>query len=161
MRFVAIPAIILLAHVTVASAADTLDVKEGLWESTSTMTIQGLQIPPALLQNLPEAQRAQIERFDGQPHVDQACVTQKDIAAGFTRFDKQSACTRNTLAATPRSYAANITCTGLLAGAGTLQVQAPSSSRVQGTAALQGMLGNMTMTLDARWVSASCGALKK
>jgi hypothetical protein len=161
MRLIAATALALLGYAAAASAADTLDVKEGLWESTSTMTIQGLQIPPALLQNLPEEQRAQIERFDGRPHLDHACVTQKDIAAGFTRFDKQSACTRNTLAATPRNYAANITCTGLLAGTGTLQVQAPSPSRVQGSAALQGMLGNMTMTLDARWISASCGALKK
>jgi hypothetical protein len=152
---------LLLVHATVASAADTLDVKEGLWESTSTMTLEGFQIPPALLQSLPEEQRAQIERFDGRPHMDHACVTQKDIAAGFTRFDKQSACTRSTLTATPRSYAANITCAGLLAGTGSLSVQAPSAARVQGTAALQGMLGNMTMTLDARWISASCGALQK
>ena len=154
-------AVIFLLLGTGAASAETLDVKEGLWESTSTIAIAGLQIPPALLQNLPEAQRNQLERMDGRPHVDRACVTREDVAAGFTRFDKQSACIRATTAATPRSYAANITCSGVLNGTGTLRVQAPTPSRVQGSAALQGMLGNMTMTLDARWVAASCGALKK
>jgi hypothetical protein len=160
MRITTVITLVLLSASTTASA-ETLDVKEGLWESTSTLAIEGLQIPPALLQNLPAAQRNQLERMDGRPHVDQACVTQKDIVAGFMRFDKQSACTRVTTAASPRSYAADITCTGILAGTGTLKVQAPSPSRVQGTAALQSMLGNVNMTLDARWIGASCDALKK
>lgn len=142
-----------------ASAAEPLNIKEGLWEATSTLRIEGLQLPPGLLQSLPEEQRAQLERMDGQPHIDRTCVTRKDIAEGFDRFDRQSACTRNMIASTPRLIEANVTCTGLLAGTGTARVEAPTATEVRGAAALQGLLGNMTATLRARWLSAACGAV--
>ena len=142
-------------------AADTLDIREGLWESTSSVSIEGLQIPPALLQNLPEQQREQFARLDGRPHVDRACVTQKDIAQGFARFDKESQCVRRMTSSSPRHLAADITCQGLWAGNGTAQVDAPSATRVQGAAALQSALGNVHATFEARWLSASCGALKQ
>ena len=135
--------------------------KKAYGNPPASLAIEGLEIPPALLQSLPEAQRDQLERMDGKPHVDRACVTQKDIAAGFTMFDKQSACTRVTLAASPRTYAANITCTGILAGTGTLNVEAPNPSRVQGTAMLQGMLGHVSLMLEAHWLSAGCDMPKK
>jgi hypothetical protein len=156
-----ITALALISFTPAAMAADTLDIKEGLWETTSTLAIEGLQIPPALLQSLPDEQRAQFERMDGRPRIEHACVTQKDIAAGFDRFDKQSGCTRSTAVSTPRHFEAGLTCTGLFTGTGAARVDATSPTRVQGSATLQGMLGNMSMTLDARWLSASCGALKK
>ncbi len=158
MRIITVLALIAFTH---AAMAETLDIKEGAWEVTSTLAIEGLQIPPALLQSLPDEQRAQFERMDGRPRVERACVTQKDIAAGFDRFDKQSGCTRNTGVSTPRHFEAGIACTGLFTGTGAARVDAPSPTRVQGAATLEGMLGNMSMTLDARWLSASCGAAKK
>jgi hypothetical protein len=143
-----------------ASAADTLDIKEGLWEATSTVMIEGLQLPPGLLQSLPEDQRAQLERMDGQPRADRVCVTRKDIAEAFERFDRQSACTRDRTVSTPRVLEANMTCTGFLAGTGIARVEAPTPTRVQGSAVLRGLLGNMSATLQARWLSAACGDVK-
>ena len=159
MRIITALALILLSPAAVA--ADTLDVKAGLWEATSTLTIEGLQLPPALLQGLPDEQRSQLERMDGQPRIERACVTEKDIAAGFDRFDRESGCTRNTAISTPRRFEGNIACTGLFTGTGRARVEAPSPTRVQGSATLQSMLGNMNMTLDARWLSSSCGLANK
>ncbi len=137
--------------------AETLDIKEGLWEATSTLTMDGVQIPPGLLEDLPEEQRAQVERLDGRPRIDRTCVTQKDIAQGFQRFDKESACVRQTVAATPRRFEATVTCGGMLAGTGAARIEAPDTTHVRGTATLQSLLGNVGMTLSARWLSASCG----
>ena len=47
-----LPAVALLLAAP-AARAETLDIKEGLWEATSTLTLDGVQIPPGLLQSLP------------------------------------------------------------------------------------------------------------
>lgn len=150
------PALVLILAAS-AAGAQTLDIKEGLWEATSTVTLDGLQLPPAVLESLPDAQRRQFERLDGRPRTERACVTQKDIAQGFQRFDRESACTRETIAATPRRFEASVTCGGILPGEGAARIEAPDATHVRGAATLQSLLGNVNMTLTARWLSASCG----
>lgn len=153
-------AIASLLFASAAAAAETLDIKEGLWEATSTVTLDGMQLPPALLQSLPDEQRRQFERLDGRPRTERACVTQKDIAQGFQRFDRESACTRETIASTPRRFEANVTCGGILPGEGSARIEAPDATHVRGAATLQSLLGNVNMALNARWLSASCSAEK-
>lgn len=157
MRILPLAPIFVTLLAATPAMAETLDIKEGLWEATSTLTMDGVQIPPGLLESLPEEQRAQVERLDGRPRTDRACVTQKDIAQGFQRFDKESACVRQTMASTPRRFEANVTCSGMLAGTGVARIEAPDTTHVRGAASLQSLLGNVSMTLNARWLSASCG----
>lgn len=155
MRMLIVPALVLLSS---GAAAQSLDIREGLWEATSTVTVEGMEIPPGLLQSLPPEQREQVARLDGRPRTERACVTRKDIAQGFQRFDRESACTHRTIASTPRRFEASVTCAGLLAGTGTARVDAPNATHVQGAADLQSLFGAMRMTLNARWLSASCGS---
>ena len=159
MRLVAALCLCFLGSVPAWAAADTLNVKEGLWETTTTVKMGGLQLPPELLQNLPEEQRAQLQRLDGRPRVDRACVTRRDIQEAFERFDKQSACTRDMITSTPQVLEANVTCTGLLAGTGIARVEAPSSNRVQGRAELHGLLANVSVAFEGRWLSNACRSL--
>jgi hypothetical protein len=108
MRIIAALGLTVLGFVATASATtDTLNIKEGLWETTTTLKMDGPQVPPALLNSLPDEQREQLARMDGRPRVDRACVTRKDIAEAFDRFDKQSACTRDMITSTPRLLQAN------------------------------------------------------
>ena len=159
MRFAAALCLSLICAAPAMAAPETLNIKEGLWETTTTVKMGGLQVPPELLQSLPEDQRAQLQRLDGQPRVDRACVTRRDIQDAFERFDRQSACTRDMITASPQVLEANVTCTGLLAGTGMARVEAPSSNRVQGYAELHGLLANVSVAFQGRWLSAACRSL--
>ena len=159
MRIAAVLSLALIGALPVAAATDTLNIREGLWETTTTVNMGGLQIPPELIQGLPEEQRTQLQRLDGRPRVDRACVTRRDIQEAFERFDKQSACTRDMITSSPQVLEANVTCTGLLSGTGVARVEAPSSNRVQGRAVLHGLLANVSVAFEGRWISNACRSL--
>ena len=72
MRIAAALCLCLIGAARASAATDTLNIKEGLWETTTTVKMGGLQIPPELLQNLPDEQREQMQRLDGRPRVDRA-----------------------------------------------------------------------------------------
>ncbi len=159
MRLAAVLCLSLIGSAPVWASPDTLNIKEGLWETTTTVKMGGLQIPPEFLENLPDEQRTQMQRLDGRPRVDRTCVTRRDIQEAFERFDKQSACTRDMITSTPQVMEANVTCTGLLSGTGIARVEAPSSIRVQGRAELHGMLANVSVAFEGRWLSNACRSL--
>jgi len=150
-------------------AADALQVKTGLWETTATSTISGMSIPAEQLAKIPPAQRAQMEQMLKQrtmprTNTDRSCITQKDLQDGaFRRQATQDGnCTYKQVSATARHQEWAFQCSNDVGGAtGTMTVDAPDSTHMRGQLEMKSSNGNASITLAGQWISASCAGADK
>jgi len=156
-----------------AVAADTIpmDVKLGLWETTSTHTSAGAPpIPQEMLDRLTPEQRAKFEERmkgrSGQPKAEthRSCLTKEKLEKYFLfEDDKEMHCTRNILSATARKIDAKLDCsnaTGIKMN-GTIKVDSPDPETANGTIHMTSSGGGNSMNIDStfksKWLSSSCG----
>jgi Protein of unknown function (DUF3617) len=153
-----------------ALAADALQVKTGLWETTSTITLSGMRMPAEQLAKLPPAQRAQMEQMMKQmtgerPITDRSCVTQKDLQEGaFRKQAEQDAgrCSYTQVTGTARHQEWTFQCSNAEGEAnGRMTMDAPDSTHVQGALEMKSTRGNTNIKFAARWISASCAGADK
>jgi hypothetical protein len=84
---------LIAAGLPALASADKIDVKTGLWETTSTMDMTGIPRMPAIqpetLAKMPPEQRARIEAMTarsitaGSDRKSQSCLTEKELEHGF------------------------------------------------------------------------------
>lgn len=172
--------ILLLALTTLYGAAwaadkvQTLHVKTGLWQVTTTSSdTEQLPIPSALLGKLTPEQRARVEermntRSSDAPRVRKRkyCLTKDQLNQGATFGQDRKSCTRTIFAATSDRLEMRIECASQrqqIKSAGTLQVEATDPENVKGSIRLT-MGGDrpndLTSMFTARWISQFCSLTK-
>jgi hypothetical protein len=163
---------LLLAALTLtmplAPAADTLNVKLGLWEITSVTETRGMPpLPKELLDKLTPDQRRKMEaeitaeQAKGPDRdTDRECISQKDIEHPFESSNTKE-CKQTIVTTTRTSQEIRIVCTGGMPGSGLLKISTPNPEKMNGSLDLKLGEGTESMTIKAqlqgRWLSSDCG----
>jgi hypothetical protein len=154
-----------LAAAAAASGADKLNVKTGLWETTTVTNIDGSILPKELLDRLPPDKRAQIEQAmaaqggtKAEPKITQTCLTQEELDKGvFAPPD--SNCKSTVISSTPNHQEVSVQCSreGRVVN-GHMVVDAPSSESIKGKMELKVADGKVIADFSGKWLGASCPA---
>ena len=154
-----------------AASAAAIDVKPGLWETTSHVQAHGqLPISDADLQKLSPQQRATLEKMVTQPrtHVYKSCLKKEDLEKDKTTFlsgKPGMKCTSKLTRDTSTSVAGTRRCTkGSQEESEDFSFKARDREHVTGTVAFTLREGGRAMSskgnLSSRWLGASCGKTK-
>jgi len=146
----------------VAVAAWAQGRKAGLWEMTTTMTLQQSPFPPGMAAppNSP---------FGGEPRVTQVCLTQAMIDRyGAPVPSSRNDCQLANVQKGEHSMTADLVCSGRMTGKGDLHSEWPDSEHAKGgvhfTGTVQGRSGSMpiewTSSSTSVFKSADCGDVK-
>lgn len=151
-----------------------LNVKTGLWETTSTVTVNGaVGIPPEMVAQMTPEQRAQVEAAmkamgNGKPRIStyKDCLTQKDLTEDpFTHkaYGENIKCQDTVIKATGSDLELKESCTQDTSKADVhVKFHASSSEHVSGTGTVVATAGGHTMTSDmkmeSKWLGATCPA---
>ncbi len=154
-----------------AWSADTLqplDVKLGLWETTTTTQISGMPpIPPEALARLTPEQRARIEASmgaqGGQPktHTTKSCMTKEKMEKAMFGEERQN-CKRTVITSTSSKTEVRLDCDQQgIKTSGTVRVDAINSENVKGSVKAESTGGGNTMNVNSnftsKWLSSDCG----
>ena len=159
--------------VAAVAAGETLRVKTGLWEVTTTTQTTGM--PPMDMSKLTPEQREKVEamlknRAQAAPRTTtkQECLTQQKLEQKLFDDEKQSAfCKRTAVTETASLQEFKLEC-GQPGreehGVGSLRIEALNPESVKGTIKMAMAGGanamNMNSTFTAKWLNASCGDVK-
>lgn len=149
-----------------------LNVRPGLWETTTTHKISGAPpIPPEALAKITPEQRARLEeRMRGNSDAstntttDKHCVTKEDVEK--TDFGQgKGECTYTIQTSTSTQAKGKYSCNaeGMKVN-GAVDITAPDSEHIKGSS--QGSLSgggrtmNVETTFTSKFLSASCGSVK-
>lgn len=158
--------IVLVACYPFVATAETLNVKTGVWEITSTSTLSGAPgLPPELLEQLSDEQRAEVEKRlkdasdRAYTDVSRECVTELDLRNPFESANPDE-CTQRVVRSTRTEQEFELECTGTHPGTGTLRISAPTPETMTGV--LDASLGKgndavkVKATLKGRWLGPDC-----
>lgn len=159
--------------ICIPASAATLDVAPGLWEMTSVGEASGMPpIPPEALAHMTPEQREKMQAAmaaamgrAGQPQVTRSCLTEKMLQRGFDPGDNhRDNCKQTTVSSTPRSFDANMVCTGREHSTGNLHIEAIDQHTVSGSFNFTASDGTNTMTMkrtiQGKWLASDCGNVK-
>ena len=167
-----------VAVLPIAAWADKLNLKPGLWESTSTTEVAGMQMPampnmpPEMIAKMPPEQRARIEammknRGPGNSIVSKSCITEKDLQRGLRpEDDKEQHCKVDSVKTVGSTQEAHVTCTGERGkSTGTMKITATSREAYEGTMDMDVVANdrppmNVKVKLKGKWLGANCGDVK-
>lgn len=155
-----------------ASKVQPLNVKTGLWESTTTYTRTGeLPIPAGTLDRLTPDQRARLEARmkanSGQSNTTthKSCLKKEDLEN--PDFTDKKQCTWTTLESSSTRTKGSAVCEYRDIGAkltGTGEIIAVDQEHVKGTIHMTGTGSGHRMDTDAKltakWLGSSCGSVK-
>lgn len=157
-----------------ACAADNvqpLDVKLGLWESTTTTEHSGVPpIPPEVLARLSPEQRAKVEeraKASAGPKAitRKSCVKKEDLdkALAFGNDDKN--CHRTVVSSSSSKLEFRMECgAGTMKSNGTVDIEAVSSEHVKGTVQMTMGDGTRSMKMntafESKWLGPVCEGTK-
>ncbi len=149
-----------------------LNLKEGLWEVTSTHSITGMPgIPPETLAKMPAEQRARVEAAMKQggmggpkTEVRKDCVTKEKLEKR-TAFDQnRKECTRTIVNSTGSRLEMKIHCEGKeqqMSMDGDFMVEAVGSDSAKGSmhavSSGNGRTMNIDFTFSSRYLGPACG----
>lgn len=154
---------------TASTPATPPPVKMGLWETTATSHIAGLQIPPDVAAQL----KAMGRSLPGGTHtlVTQGCLTPEEWQKQMADMNKpaESDCKITNRHATPRNVSFDISCKSengdTTKGHWEMQVVDDEHGRgsahmTSSTAGPNGQNLTMDMTFNSHFLNASCGSVK-
>lgn len=155
-----------------AAKMTPMNVKTGLWQSTSTITIIGsLGLPPEVLAKMTDEQKARyaaaMQAQSGghsSTHTNKGCLTQKDLTTDpFARNnsdDENIHCHGTLLSSTSTDIVLQETCSGEATMNYTMKIHADSAEHAigtgTGTATMGGHTMNSSVKFDSKWISATC-----
>ena len=149
-----------------------LNVKEGLWEVTSTHSMTGMpampNIPPEALAKMPPEQRARVEAMmkgGASTDVRKECVTKEKLEKRSAFSDNRGDCTRTVVHSTGSKLELKFHCEERQASTdGTLVLEALGSDNVKGTmhsvTNTHGQTMNMDFTFSSKYLGPACGDVK-
>lgn len=159
-------------------AADTitrLNLKEGLWEMTSTHSMTGMPaIPPDTLAKMPPEQRARMEAAMkqsgmGGPKTDvrKHCITKEKLEKQSAFDENRKDCTRTIVSSTGSKLEMKIHCEGKdqqMSMDGAFVVEVVSSDSAKGSmhavSSGNGRTVNMDFTFSSKYLGPACGDVK-
>lgn len=150
-----------------ALAADGLDVKTGLWETTITTQMQGTPpVPPSVLEKMSPEQRArmlaaarQAAARGPQTFVEKSCVTAADLQKGAFKAggdDEEEACTYKVTAQTRSLQQMTVSCKGEVPRTAVMRVEALDREHVKGTVENDAGASRSTLQISGRWLGSDC-----
>jgi len=146
----------------------TPPVKMGLWESTITNTIGGIQIPPDIAAKM-QAMGRPVPGSAPQTIVTQSCMTKDEWAKGFEKMNSnQSKCTYSNRTITSEKISFDMSCASERGGVftGNFEMLIVDDEHTHGTAHMKGEMGaggqpmTIDTTLSAHFLAADCGDIK-
>jgi hypothetical protein len=168
---------IVIGIVLFASAAfaqgkfQPLNVKPGLWESTTTSTTAGqMPFPAELLSRLSPEQRAKMEarmKANSAPKTrtftNKGCETKEKLAE--QPFSDQKECKQTIITSSSTKAELKILCEfGDVRSSGTMHIDVLSPESVKGSGQMTSNGGGHSMTMNtsfsAKWLGPSCGSVK-
>jgi Protein of unknown function (DUF3617) len=162
-----------------ADSVARLNVKEGLWEVTSTHSMTGMpampSIPPETLAKMPAEQRAKVEAMMkggmGAPKTDirRECITKEKLDKQMVFAQNRGECTHTIVSSTGSRLEMKIHCASQgkdqqMSTDGTFLVEVTSSDSARGsmhtvtTGNSQNM--NMDFTFSSKYLGPACGDVK-
>lgn len=145
-----------------------LNVKTGLWETTTTWTIGGeMPIPASMLNKLTPEQRARLEErmkansaANTHTDTDKKCLTKEDLEKADFGAGKEN-CKQTIVTSTSAKAEGNFSCE--VEGAkmsGTVEIEAIDQEHVKGSAHGTATGGGRTMTssetFTSKWLAPAC-----
>ena len=159
-----------LTAVLAAQGAPKMNVKMGLWEMTSTMSMSG-DMPGVDTSKMTPEQAAQVKAAMAQmaakpmTNTQKTCLTKEKFESGQMMAEEKQNCKSTLVTNTAAAYEVKVECSqnGTMTN-GTYHFVAPSSDAVNGKINLQsttqGKTMNMSGTITGKWLGADCGAVK-
>ena len=151
-----------------------MNVKTGLWQSTSTITVTGsLGLPPEVLAKMTPEQKARYEAAmqaqaggHSSTHTEKSCLTQKDLTtdpfAQKNSDDENIHCHGTLLSSTSTDIVLQETCSGEATMNYTMKIHAVDSEHATGTGTGTATMGGHTMNSSVKfqstWIGATCPA---
>ncbi len=148
-----------------------LNVKTGLWESTSTTTTSGqMPIPAESLAKLSPEQRAKFEarmKANSAPKAHtftkKSCETKGKLAE--QPFNDRKECKQTVVTSNAKNAEIKVSCQfDDVRSTGTMKIDVLNSESVKGSGQMTSNGGGHTMTLNtsfsAKWLGPSCGDIK-
>ena len=148
-----------------------LNVKTGLWESTTTSTTAGqAPLPSDMLAKLSPDQRARIEArmkansaAKTRTFTNKQCETKEKLAE--QPFGSQKECKSSIITSTATKAEIKMSCEyGDVKSTGTMNIEVLSPESVKGSGHMTSNGGGHTMTVNTsftgKWIGASCGNTK-
>jgi len=164
---------LLCGHMPAADTVQPLDVKLGLWESTSTMEHSGAPpIPDELLARLTPEQRAKIEerakasaQQGPKTTTRKNCVKKDDLDKAMAFGNDDKTCHRTILSSSSSKLEFRMECAaGTMKSNGTVRIEAISSEHVKGSVQMNIGEGTRSMkmnsTFESKWLGPVCEASK-
>ena len=157
-----------------AAKMTPMNVKTGLWQSTSTITVTGsLGLPPEVLAKMTDEQKARyaaaMQAQSGghsSTHTSKGCLTQKDLTtdpfAQKNSPDEHIQCHGTLLSSTSTDIVLRETCSGEASMTYTMKIHAVDQEHAvgtgTGTATMGGHTMNSSVKFDSKWLGATCPA---
>jgi len=156
-----------MSFAAAAGAAETLNIKTGLWEVTTITQTKGMPpLPKELLDRMTPEKRKQMEadiraaQSKPDKDTDKECITQRDIERPFETNNTKE-CDNTIVTSTRTTQHIRIVCTGGMPGTGSFKVTAASPEAITGVLDLKLGQGAESMTINAemtgRWLGSDCG----
>jgi hypothetical protein len=151
-----------LTALPLAGHAETLDVKTGAWEITTSTAMSGMPIPKEALDRMSPEQRAKVEasmRARGgavKSHTSRTCVTREDLDRGDMQGRTEPNCKRKVLAQNARHLEIEQVCTGPEPSKSHFKFDATSNERYTGVIDMTRGDGKVHVDLSGRWLGATC-----
>ena len=166
--------LIVCSALTLCAADDIpfLDVKQGLWEVSTTHSMKGMpaagNLPPDVLAKLPPEQRAKIEAMmSGKPSTDvmKSCITKEKLEKRSAFMSNRGECSRTVVSSTGRKLELKIHCVDKeTTSDGTAVMEAIGSDNVKGTMHFVTKTSENTITMDfttsSKYLGPACGDVK-
>jgi hypothetical protein len=146
----------------------TPPVKMGLWETTITNTIGGIQIPPDIAAKM-QAMGRPVPGSTPQTVVTHSCMTKDEWAKGFEKMNSnESKCTYSNRTITSEKISFDMSCASERGGVftGNFEMLIADDEHTHGTAHMKGAMGpngqpmTIDTTLSAHFLAADCGDIK-
>jgi hypothetical protein len=156
-------AVLFLVGSPLIGRADTLDIKTGAWEVTTSTAMAGMMMPKDELAKMPAAQRAQFEKMMAaragkvNTHTYSACVTPQDLARGnLTEKDKQKNCNRNVISQTARHFEFQEVCAAPESSKTHATFDAPTHESYTASMDMEQNDGKVHVDMRGRWIGPTC-----
>jgi len=170
MKYAILALPLALLAMCLPAQAEPLNVKPGLWETTTTSEKLAAKRPTNLDKLTPE-QRARVEQkltsqVKKETHTVTSCLKETQIQSGeaFIGKSHQATCAYRFPTQTSGDLVANLQCSGANAMTGRIEMHAADREHMSGTIEMTYGAGDKMQLLNrgditARWLTSDCGKL--
>lgn len=159
----------LIVATPLCAFADSINVKTGAWEMTSTTLMTGIMVPAKAQANLSPEQRAKIgeivQAHTGKPivHVTKTCVTKEDLDQDrLLESDNENQCNKKIISKSASKIVFEQTCEAPGPSKSTVTIEAKTTENIE---ARMDMVqadngGKIHVDINGRWLGAGCDGIK-